>query len=93
MNCDNCAVDDKSKPPVEGSKLVSGDFKVHHLSLYKDDGMTYELSVPTCSYRMGVPEMGFTVAMIGRFVLASIPNYQVFTNFFLIQNLIHFLLL
>lgn len=38
----------------------------------------YELSIPTCSYRMGVPKMGYGVLTISKFIF----NLKIKTKFF-----------
>ena len=43
------------------------------LRLDLNDGTNlYELTIPTCSYRMGVPQMGFGAAVIGKLKLFAL---------------------
>ena len=44
------------------------DYSVYSFKLNHDITLT-EITVPTCSYRMGVPRMGFGYALIGDFLL------------------------
>lgn len=32
-----------------------------------DETVLYEITIPTCSYRMGVPDMGFGTAVVGKY--------------------------
>ncbi len=41
------------------------DYSVYKFHLNEDVTLT-EISVPTCSYRMGVPRMGYGYAVIGQ---------------------------
>ena len=69
FTCDTCYPEDSSCEPRKDTTVLTGDNSVHHLSLYRDKDRTYEVVVPTCSYRMGVPDMGYTVATIGTYRL------------------------
>ena len=40
-----------------------------------DRSKLHEITVPTCSYRMGVPKMGFGTAVIGTFELGQSVLY------------------
>ena len=40
------------------------DYSVYNFKLNHDITLT-EITVPTCSYRMGVPRMGYGYALIG----------------------------
>lgn len=48
---------------IEGNDLMS--FDISHNADAID--WVFEIGIPTCSYRMGVPEMGYGAAVIGRF--------------------------
>ena len=51
------------------------DYSVYKLHLNDDVTLT-EISVPTCSYRMGVPRMGYGYALIGQYT----SQYMAFHN-------------
>ena len=46
------------------------DYSVYNFKLNHDITLT-EITVPTCSYRMGVPRMGFGYALIGNYLLCK----------------------
>ena len=49
------------------NKNNPADFYIMHLEPnYKKASMIYELTIPTCSYRMGVPEMGYGVLTMSK---------------------------
>lgn len=52
--------------PLSGDKKTA--YKVHTFDLgyHKDTDELLEIVIPTCSYRMGVPEIGYGFAVIGR---------------------------
>ena len=51
-----------------GSRVPLEDSHVHHIDIGNNNGMMNEIMVPTCSYRMGVPRMGYGFATLGKLV-------------------------
>ena len=51
---------------LERNKLTVGGSAVYRFDL-KNNSTLNEISVPTCSYRMGVPEMGYGAAVLDKF--------------------------
>jgi len=43
---------------LTGSSTLTIDFN--------DSSKLYEITIPTCSYRMGVPQMGYGAAVVGK---------------------------
>ena len=49
------------------NKNNPSNYYIMHLEPnYKRTSTVYELTIPTCSYRMGVPEMGYGILTIGK---------------------------
>jgi hypothetical protein len=49
------------------NKNNPSDYYIMHLEPNnKKTSMIYELTIPTCSYRMGVPEMGYGVLTMSK---------------------------
>jgi hypothetical protein len=61
--CHNCR-DNEEQHSVNGVISDLGDTSSLKLDL-KDGTNLYEITIPTCSYRMGVPRMGFGAAVVG----------------------------
>jgi len=48
-----------------GDVIPVVDSSIHTMNL-KDSSVLYEVVIPTCSYRMGVPRMGYGSAVLGK---------------------------
>ncbi len=65
FTCLDCFEDNKSFKWNGGIKEMK-DYAVYKFQL-NNDATLNEITVPTCSYRMGVPRMGYGYALIGEF--------------------------
>ena len=61
--CDNCLKENEYSWSVQRNELTFIDSYLN-IDLSRPDFMA-EILVPTCSYRMGVADMGYGVAIIG----------------------------
>ncbi|KAI0223668.1 Protein ZBED8 [Lamellibrachia satsuma] len=76
--CRNCRNPDKSNFVWEGDRVVMKSDVTYTINLH-DSHLLHEIVVPTCSYRMGVSNMGYGAAVIDRsgemhYVVLSSPS-------------------
>ena len=62
--CKDCRDPDYLDVQWKGDKFLMESDVIYTLNLH-DSGLLHEIVVPTCSYRMGEPTMGYGAAVIG----------------------------